>query len=85
MSFLQDRECRARQKAMPELNREFRDILVGRPYGAPLQKFLEAHGIHGLLLEESFSDVVTLSSDADLEEVEKLINEWVKGVDFAGP
>ena len=79
------REYRAREKARPELNREHRDILVGRSYGQRFLTFLQQNGIRGLVVEESFSDIITLGCDTDLDHVESLITAWMNGADFQQP
>jgi hypothetical protein len=76
------RERRAREKARPELNREHRDILVGHPYGDRLKAFLEQRGIRGTAIEESFVAILTVPADANLDQVEHLIDDWMNGADF---
>jgi hypothetical protein len=82
---LSRREQRARAKACPELNREHRDILVGRPYGEPLMAYLKSNGVKGLVKEESFADMIILGSDTILDDVERLLQLWTEGADFRPP
>ncbi len=62
------RERRARQKAGPELDRESREILVARPYGDKLRRFLEGMGVRVVGLDHDFVDFLQLDSDCDLDE-----------------
>lgn len=76
------REKRAREKARPELCRKHGDIIVGRPYGASLEAYLESNGISGTVQEESFCDIIILGPSADLDRVNDLIVQWMDGGDF---
>ena len=76
------REKRAREKARPELDRRYRDIIVGRPYGASLTAYLESNGITGNVREESFCDIIILDGSADLDRVQDLMDQWKRGEDF---
>jgi hypothetical protein len=66
----------ARQAAHPVLNRDREEIQVRRPFGPQLLAFLARRGIRCSVRSEPHADVITLSGEPDMRQVNELIKQW---------
>jgi len=70
-----------RENAAPELYRDYQAVYVGMPLGRDLLAHLREHGIEATAEDAYLGHalLIDLGPDANLDEVESLIREWVAG------